>query len=197
MYVCIVWLVFLFCLNSSSQSSLQLPNQHHLHHHHHLQAIIARLLALPANQRSEGDLFHVYDALVQNATDIIKLPGVEDLEEILTCAMVSHLVAFVSIPFCKHLITPTTCLSLYTQAAQARYRAHRAFHLAECHATIKPTPSLAEALVLYEFASNLASQALELTEDLKQSKEKAAAVADLEKLRSLATGESRSSVCIQ
>lgn len=48
------------------------------------QALITRLLAAAENQRSKADLVHVYDALVQNAADILKLPGVEDLEEILT-----------------------------------------------------------------------------------------------------------------
>lgn len=44
------------------------------------------------------------------------------------------------------------------QALQARFRAHRAFHLAEFHASNKTTPSLPEALVLYEFAGTLATQ---------------------------------------
>ena len=125
------------------------------------QAIIARLLALPDNKRSQGDLVHVYDALVQNAADIIKLPGVEDLDDILTPTLVS-LAAIAS--SCLLLTSPfsdtTHAHNHLTQALQARFRAHRAFHLAEYHASNKPTPSLPEALVLCECAGTLAAQVM-------------------------------------
>jgi hypothetical protein len=116
------------------------------------------------------DLVHVYDALLQNASDILKLPGVEDVEAVLT----------------------------HTQALQAHYRAQRAFYLAEFYAAggkkqqqqQQQQQQLPEALVLYELAVSLSEEAEALAEEIQggRKEEKKRLAEEARGLKDLAVG---------
>jgi hypothetical protein len=114
------------------------------------------------------DLVHVYDALLQNASDVLKLPGVEDVEAVLT----------------------------HTQALQGHYRAQRAFYLAEFYAAggkkqqQQQQQQLPEALVLYELAVSLAEEAEALAEEIQggRKEEKKRLAEEARGLKDLAVG---------
>jgi signal recognition particle subunit SRP68 len=103
------------------------------------------------------DLVHVLDSLMQNAAEVQALPGVEELEPVLTQA----------------------------QALQARYRAQRAFYLAEFYVGGK---KLAEALALYEKAEELGEAAVELANEVVGKEEKEGMLKKAREVKEMAAG---------
>lgn len=103
------------------------------------------------------DLVHVLDALMQNAAEMQALPGVEELEPVLTQA----------------------------QALQARYRAQRAFYLAEFYVGGK---KLAEAVALYEKAEELGEAAVELANEVVGKAEKEGMLKQAQEVKEMAAG---------
>eukprot|EP00624_Nannochloropsis_granulata_P000117 evm.model.NODE_10430_length_7029_cov_81.933846.2 len=103
------------------------------------------------------DLVHVLDALMQNAVEVQALPGVEELEPVL----------------------------MHAQALQARYRAQRAFYLAECHAGGK---RLAEAVALFAKAEDLGEVAVGLAKEVVGKAQKEEMFKKAKEVKEMAAG---------
>lgn len=103
------------------------------------------------------DLVHVLDALMQNVVEVQALPGVEELEPVLTQA----------------------------QALEARYRAQRAFYLAECYAGEK---KLAEAIALFAKAETLGEMAVSLAKEVVGKEQKEGMLKEAREVKVMAAG---------
>ena len=126
------------------------------------EGLVQSLLRGNAGGKGKGggrpeDLVHVLDALMQNAAELQALPGVEELEPVLTEA----------------------------QALQARYRAQRAFYLAEFYVGGK---KLAEAVALYEKAEELGEAAVELAGEVVGKEGKAGMLKKAKEVKEMAAG---------
>ena len=133
--------------------------------HGRLETMRARNEGLVAGLAKTGrpeDLVHVYDALMQNVAEVLKLPGVEDVDPVLTKA----------------------------QALQARYRAQRAFYLAEFYAATPGGKKLPEAMALFDLADGLAEAAVQETNEVSGGAkgEKEGMVREAKALKDLAAG---------